>query len=139
MYGCVEEAERQFLTKHDELTIFFKHHKSPVPNVMSLAVLETKNPNLMASISVVESNGTPWAVGDGGASLGAFQVQPIHHGRVSLENVSLQARQAERVLFGWERLRCKRKMLATYNGGNKRPKASYRYADKVLKLEKTLA
>jgi len=89
----------------------------------------------MAAIAVAESNGDPAAVGDGGESLGAFQVQPRHWGPVS-ESPIQQALQAEKILeelvqASRGRLR---QGLAKYNGGTNPPPVSDRYAVKVMKL-----
>jgi len=89
----------------------------------------------MAAIAVAESNGDPAAVGDGGESLGAFQVQPKHHGPVSASPVQ-QALQAEKILeelvqASRGRLR---QGLAKYNGGSNPSAVSDRYAVKVMRL-----
>ena len=127
------------LTHHDTLQTFFKAHGSPVPSVMASAVLQTRNPNLMAAIAVKESNGTPWAVGDGGKSRGAFQVQSRFHGKVSGDPAK-QALQAEKILE--ELVRASkgrfRRGLALYNGGHSAPRAGYVYADHVLKIKGAL-
>ena len=83
------------------------------------------------------------AVGDGGSSHGAFQVQPRHWSKVSTSPVQ-QALQAERILEALVEsrgsLRCNprrlRAGLAAYNGGNAPSVASWRYADRVIALSK---
>ena len=134
----------QVLTsEQEEYRDFFKGHGSPAPEQMAIAVTQTKRPALMAAIAVVESNGDPKAIGDGGASKGAFQVQEKHWGKVPSTAVD-QALQAERILEellssrralrrGDSRLRM---ALARYNGGDRPPRVSYRYADRVMRLAK---
>ena len=115
---------------------FFIRHGSPAPSEMAVAVTQTKRPALMSAIAVKESNGDPKAVGDSGASKGAFQVQEKHWGKVPSDAVG-QALQAERIL---EELlssaRHLRSGLARYNGGTKPPRAAYRYADHILALKR---
>jgi hypothetical protein len=112
----------------------FKQNGSTEPKIMAKAVLATKKPKLMAAIAIKESNGNPKAVGDNGASKGAFQVQAKHWGTVSNDPVK-QALQSERIL---EELALAsrgrlRQTLAMYNGGNKPSKSAYRYADDVIR------
>ena len=128
-------APVQFTAEQEEYRSFFARHGSPQPEAMAMAVTATKNPPLMAALAVVESNADPSAVGDGGESLGAFQVQPKYHGAVSASPVQ-QALQAERILeeivqASRGRLR---QGLARYNGGSNPPPVSDRYAVKVLRL-----
>lgn len=75
----------------------FKTNGSTHPEAMAKAVLATKKPKLMAAIAIKESNGNPNAVGDSGASKGAFQVQSKHWGPVPTNAVD-QALQSERIL-----------------------------------------
>jgi hypothetical protein len=100
-----KEPKIEFKKSHGEIkpTIreiqmaeYFRRKGSPVPQKMAQAVLATSKPRLMASIAVRESGGDPKAVGDGGKSKGAFQVQK-HWGIVS-KNVVEQALQSERVI-----------------------------------------
>lgn len=112
----------------------FEKHGSPAPEQMAKAVLHTKRPHIMAAIALRESDGDPTAVGDRGASVGAFQIQPKHHGPVPVDPVA-QALKAERILEDLllesrGRLRC---ALAKYNGGTRPGPAAYRYADWVIK------
>lgn len=110
----------------------FKKYGSPEPEAMACAVTKTKNPKLMAAMAVVESNGNHRAVGDSGASKGAFQVQAKHWGEVP-STATEQAQQAERILE--ELVASSRgsllKGLSKYNGRGQQAK---RYADKVLGL-----
>ena len=82
---------------------YFRRKGSPVPHTMAKAVLATSQPRLMASIAVRESNGNPKAIGDGGASKGAFQVKKKHwkhllyEKKVSNDAVT-QALDSERIL-----------------------------------------
>ena len=115
----------------------FKDHGSSNPVEMAIAVCKTDRPALMAAIAIKESNGRPKAIGDSGSSKGAFQVQEKHWGFVS-DNASEQALQAEKIL---EELAASsrgrlRSGLARYNGGDRPPKVSYRYADHVISLER---
>ncbi len=120
---------------------FFDRHGSSDPATMAAAVLTTQPDNrpLVAAVAVAESNGHPQAVGDGGRSKGAWQVQARHWGRVP-QDAAAQARQAEQVLMelvaaveqrGVLRWRT---ALAQYNGGVSPPGVSYYYADRVLML-----
>lgn len=141
IFKCSEVEEyKPALTHYDKLHVFFKAHNSPVPSVMSVAVLQTKNPNLMAAVAVKESNGTPWAVGDGGSSKGAFQVQSKHWGKVP-DSAVHQALQAERILEELVASSPRRKLrrgLAKYNGGIRPARVSYKYADDILKMKGSL-
>ena len=146
MHGCQEAAvkmgelnvqKRIQLTRQQEVyKDFFVKHKSPEPEAMAVAVSHTKNPKLMAAIAVVESNANPKAIGDKGASKGAFQVQEKHWSRVK-DDALTQALQSEKILHelmpdrGRHRWRT---TLARYNGGSRPSKRAYRYADRVLKL-----
>lgn len=116
---------------------FFKRHGSPAPSEMAVAVTQTKRPALIAAIAVKESNGDPKAVGDGGDSKGAFQVQEKYWGKVSQNPVD-QALQAERILeeLVQSRRGGLRRGLAAYNGGTRPPGVAYRYADHVLALKR---
>lgn len=107
--------------RHFALSEFFRLKGSPDPQRMATAVLETKRPRLMASIAVRESGANPKAVGDGGRSKGAFQVQAKHHGRVSSDPVE-QALQSERVLDELlsENNGNMKKALNAYNGDTKK-------------------
>jgi len=134
-------VKKQLTVQQQGFSEFFKRHGSPAPEQMAVAVTRTKRPALMAAIAVVESNGKPEAVGDRGKSKGAFQVQERHWGKVPSDAVG-QALQAERILEellssarhlrrGNTRVRV---ALARYNGGDRPPRISYKYADKVMRL-----
>ena len=132
------------LSDYDKIYIVFSLTGSPVPNVMTSAVLDTPYPYLLTGIAVKESNGTPWAVGDKGQSKGAFQVQEKHWGKVPVD-VSEQAKQATAVLEALVEsrgsLRCRttlRRALAKYNGGTRPPKISYRYADYIIRMKESI-
>lgn len=147
MHGCIEATVRevenreryerpQLTAEQMEYREFFRRHGSPVPEQMAVAVTSTRRPALMAALAVVESNGTPDAVGDKGASIGAFQVQPDHWGPVPSDPAG-QAAQAERILDALVESRGGlRRGLAAYNGGTTPPRAAYRYASRVLALSK---
>lgn len=138
MHGCQESAiatRNMGLTyEQEQYKNFFKVQGSKEPDVMAVAVSHTKNPKLMAAIAAVESGGNPKAVGDSGASKGAFQVQGKHWGKVK-DNALEQALQAEKILeellVQRGRLRC---ALAAYNGGTRPNARAYKYADRVLRL-----
>lgn len=134
MYFTVKKREVT-LSQYDLYSTYFQAHKSPVPNLMTSAVLQTKRPAIMAAIAVVESNGTPWAVGDNGKSRGAFQVQERYWGAVPVDPVE-QALQAERILEellkSRGRLRC---AITAYNGAGPAARA---YERRVARLERSL-
>lgn len=123
-----------------KLASIFAYHGSTDPMVMAIAVSKTKNPPLMAAIAIKESNASPKAIGDGGDSKGAFQVQEKHWGKVP-NTATEQALQAEKILDELVASSPRgnlRSGLAKYNGGVKPPKSSYRYADDVLKIKRRL-
>lgn len=138
-------AQPPLTSEQEEYRKFFAKHGSPAPVEMAKAVTAVKPHNrpVLAAVAVVESNGNPKAVGDGGSSHGAFQVQPRHWSKVSTSPVQ-QALQAERILEALVEsrgsLRCNprrlRAGLAAYNGGNAPSVASWRYADRVIALSK---
>lgn len=139
-----EQASRRsqaMAAEFHQQVAFFDRHGSSDPATMAAAVLATRPDNrpLVAAVAVAESNGHPQAVGDGGRSKGAWQVQAQHWGTVP-EDAAAQARQAEQVLMelvaaveqrGVLRWRT---ALAQYNGGISPPGVSYYYADRVLML-----
>lgn len=120
---------------------FFDRHGSSDPATMAAAVLATRPDNrpLVAAVAVVESNGHPQAVGDGGKSKGAWQVQGRHWGEVP-RDAAAQALQAEQILMELVAAVEQRGVLrwwaalARYNGGDNPPAISYRYAERVLML-----
>lgn len=143
-YPVEETTKAVELSDYDRIYTVFKHHGSPVPNVMATAVLDTPYPYLLTGVAVKESNGTPWAVGDKGQSKGAFQVQEKHWGKVPAE-AAAQAKQATEVLEALVEsggsLRCRttlRRTLAKYNGGTRPPKISYRYADYIIRMKESI-
>lgn len=131
--------ERERIMRGDKLVDAFHAAGSPVPHQMAAACRTTKDPHLMAAVAIVESNGTPNAVGRSGER-GAWQVIPKVWGSVP-KSVVGQARQSERILDELVAasprgsLRC---ALARYNGGDNPPAQSWRYADKVLRVRKSL-
>lgn len=150
MHSCVDgtvktaENQEKYYSRPFTLTPqqmgyaeFFRKHGSPAPEVMAIAVTQTKRPALMSALAIAESNGDPQAVGDNGDSKGAFQVQEKHWGPVS-ESPVQQALQAEKILE--ELVQASRGRLrygiARYNGGTNPPAVSHRYTVKVLKLAK---
>ena len=110
--------------KEDFLAEMFKEHQSPCPKAMAKTVLKT---------SMEESGGDPNAIGDGGKSYGAFQIQAQHWGPVPRQ-LDGQADKAQKILEGHikESKGNLRKALAMYNGGDKPPAKSYRYADRII-------
>lgn len=125
--------------QQDKIVANYIKHKSPVPNEMALAIknVSEKHQKTLQAISIVESNGTPWAVGKSGEK-GAFQVLEKDWGLVS-KNPTEQAMQAEKILD--ELLQAsqnERHALAKYNGGSRPNKRAWKYADKVLKVRRTL-
>lgn len=147
---CVVKEERYYAKKFnpdvsqfETYSLFYKYHGSPVPNVMAQAIIEVKPKNRpkVAAISIKESHGTPWAVGDKGKSKGAWQVQEKHWGKVPISTTD-QALQAERILEELVAseprgsLRC---ALAMYNGGTNPPPISYRYADRIMDIKRGIA
>ena len=131
--------QRERIMNGDHLTDAFQSAGSPDPHLMAKACRTTKDPKLMAAVAIVESNGTPHAVGRSGER-GAWQVIPKVWGSVP-KSADGQARQAERILDELVAasprgsLRC---ALARYNGGDNPKAVSYRYADKVLRVRKSL-
>ena len=133
--------ERAAIMKGDQLEAAFEKNGSPVPKQMAAACRATKSPKTMAAIAIVESNGTPWAKGKAGER-GAWQVIDKHwpHGPVPKHPVN-QALQAEKILDELVAASPRgslRLALARYNGGDKPPAQSWRYAEKVLKVRTQL-
>ena len=145
--GVVKTAEIQeqyysmpLTVEQQQFKAFFEKHNSPRPVEMAIAVTQTKRPDLMAAVAVVESNGNPHAVGDSGASKGAYQVQEKHWGKVPDSPVD-QALQAERILEELVASNARgslRRALAKYNGGDRPPRVSYRYAQRVINLSERI-
>jgi hypothetical protein len=117
----------------------FKKRNSPVPYDMAIAVTKTIRPVLYTSLSIEESDGDPKAIGDGGKSIGAFQIQPQHYGPVP-KHIDGQAQKAQVILEGLikENKGRLRISLAKYNGGDRPPKQSFAYADRILKRTKEI-
>jgi hypothetical protein len=139
----VQAATTPLTSEQEEYRKFFAKHGSPAPVEMAKAVTAAKPHNrpVLAAVAVVESSGNPRAIGDGGDSIGAWQIQPKHWGLVSSDPAK-HALKAEAILEALVesrgRLRCYsqrlRASLAAYNGGNNPPRSAYRYADRILKL-----
>lgn len=125
----------------DKIVENYIKHQSPVPMQMATAIrsVPEKHQKTLQAISIVESNGTPWAVGKSGEK-GAFQVIEKDWGKVS-KNPDEQARQAQQILdelleaSGGNEL----KALAMYNGGSRPNKKAWKYAQKVIKVKKSLS
>lgn len=109
-------------------------YKSPKPYSMARALSSTPRVNLYTSLAIEESNANPLAIGDNGQSIGAFQIQPKHHGPVHLTPI-LQTAKAVRILEDLIKMNHGklRPALAQYNGGPRPPPSSYRYADRILR------
>lgn len=141
--GCSEEPveiyKAHYRPEEVKMIQVFKKHGSTHPEEMAVAVTKTKNPKLMAAIAIKESNGRPRAVGDSGASKGAFQVQEKHWSKVPT-TATEQALQAEKILeelVASSRGRL-RSGLEKYNTGRVGTKAGKRYAADVLKIKRRL-
>ena len=141
---CSETPLESHVTREDTRVFryagYFLKNGSPDPVQMAVAVMETKRPALMAAMAVKESNGNPRAVGDGGHSRGAWQVQPKHWGTVPMDPTQ-QALQAEKILDELVAASPRRSLrcgLARYNGGNTPPRVSYQYARDVIKMRRML-
>lgn len=138
---CTKQATKKPDTvvqdTHLQLTNAFHKHQSPVPAHMAEACSRTSNPKLLAAVAIVESNGTPWARGKAGEK-GAFQVIASDWGEVS-DNPIEQAAQADDILAALvERRGSLRCGLASYNGGPKPGRRAYNYADRVLRVMRTI-
>lgn len=135
-------ATPQLTSEQEEYRKFFAKHGSPAPAEMAKAVTAVKPQNrpVLAAVAIKESGGDPKAVGDGGDSRGAWQIQPQHWGKVNSDPVK-QALHAERILEELAASNARgsllcRKTLARYNGGHSYPRVSLRYADRVIALAK---
>lgn len=131
---------RAEIAKGDHLADAFEKHGSPVPQQMAQACRATRKPKTMAAIAIVESQGTPWAKGKAGER-GAWQVIGRHWDGSVPNHPTGQALQAERILdelVASSPRGSLRYALARYNGGDNPPAKSWQYADKVLRIRKTI-
>ena len=131
--------ERERIMKGDHLVDAFQAAGSPVPHQMAEACRATRDPHLMAAVAIVESNGTPNAVGRSGER-GAWQVIPKVWGSVP-KSLTGQARQSERILDELVAASPRGSLLqglSKYNTGRVTP-AGIKYAKKVLKVRKELS
>lgn len=142
--GCSDEPTPVFKSHYSSEEVrmmkVFKQHGSDQPEAMAVAVCKTKRPLLMAAMAIKESNGRPKAVGDRGASKGAWQVQEKHWDKVP-STATEQALQAEKILEELVASAPRRSLyygLVKYNGGDRPPRVSYRYADDVLRLKRRI-
>jgi len=133
-HPSVKPAQKQCAECHDSkkhnLTEYFKKKGSPEPEVMADAVLQTRNPRLLAAVAVKESTGN-YRIRNAGYKNrhhGAFQVNPRDWGKVSTDPID-QALQAEGILR--ELVEEKGTITAALNqyGGDKTHK---RYAKNIL-------
>ena len=85
--------------KKQKLVNYFKKKGSPRPEEMADGVLRTRNPRLLAAISVVETGGDPAKRNTGfkRRHSGAFQVNPKYWGAVP-KDAAGQAKQAQDIL-----------------------------------------
>lgn len=117
---------------HNKLVNYFRVKGSKTPEEMANAVLQTRNPRLLAAVSVIESNGNHKVKNTGFRKQhhGAFQVSSKYWGKVSTNPVQ-QALQAEKIL---EELSENRpiKQALNYYGGEANLKTG-KYADAVLR------
>ena len=148
---CCSSSTVPALTREQKTyRALFQKHGSPAPDAMARAVTvaKPKNRPLLAAVAIIESNANPRAVGDDGKSIGAWQIQPHHWGKVSTDDPAQQALLAERIIEelvaseprGSLRRNARRIRagLAAYNGGTRPHRCSWRYADRVLALSKKL-
>ncbi len=118
------------ITKLDKLAYFVRNHSNNSEVVsyhIASAILNTTHPRTIASIALVESEFTPNAVGDSGASVGMFQIQPAVWGEVS-SSIYEQARKADLILT-------EVKMIRRYNGAGRQAR---RYEAKVLSTRRQI-
>lgn len=155
-HGCIDSADKTaaisqraaaadspaLTSEQEEYRRFFAQHGSPAPVEMAKAVMAAKPHNrpVLAAVAIVESNANPKAVGDGGSSHGAFQVQPRHWSKVSSSPVQ-QALQAEQILEELVASNARganrwRTALVRYNSGGTTNPVSHRYAARVIALAK---
>lgn len=141
--SCADESATVYKTHYrpEEVKMIqvFKKHGSTHPEEMAVAVTKTKNPKLMAAIAIKESNGRPRAVGDSGASKGAWQVQEKHWAKVP-PTATEQALQAEKILE--ELVASSRgrllQALSRYNSGKPNSRIGKRYAKNVIAIQKSI-
>lgn len=143
LHSCEKPKKISYAShfRPDEISMIANLHRLKVkqPIEIGIAVCKTKNPKLMAAIAIKESSGDSKAIGDSGDSKGAFQVQEKHWSQVP-STATEQALQAEKILeelVASSRGRL-RSGLAKYNGGDRPPRVSYRYADDVLRLKRRI-
>lgn len=138
--GCEQREAKPVLkpyvaqvnAKELKLVEAFRANNSPVPHEMAAAVVNRKRPRLLASVAIIESNATPWAVGDAG-EVSAWQIIEDDWGPVG-ETTADHAKKAEDIL---EKLLKEnngniRISLEKYNGGPHPGEKSRRYAQKVI-------
>ena len=133
------QQRQEILNRNDKLADAFHNAGSADPHLMAKACRATKDPKLMAAVAIVESNGTPHAVGRSGER-GAWQVIPKVWGSVP-KSADGQARQAERILDELVAASPRRSLLqglSAYNTGRYNSKVGRQYAMKVLKVRRSL-
>ena len=135
----LREQRQEILNRNDKLVSAFQAAGSPVPHEMAQACMKTKNPKLMAAVAIVESNGTPHAVGRSGER-GAWQVIPKVWGSVP-KSADGQARQAERILDELVAASPRGSLLqglSAYNTGSYNSKVGRQYALKVMGVRRSI-
>lgn len=131
--------ERERIMRGDHLADAFQTAGSPDPHLMAKACRATKDPKLMAAVAIVESNGTPHAVGRSGER-GAWQVIPKVWGNVP-KSADGQARQAERILNELVVASPRGSLLqglSAYNTGSYNSKVGRQYAMKVMEVRRSI-
>ena len=131
--------QRERIMRGDQLADAFEKAGSPDPHLMAKACRATSKPKTMAAIAIVESNGTPHAVGRSGER-GAWQVIPKVWGSVP-KSADGQARQAERILDELVAASPRRSLLqglSAYNTGSYNSKAGRQYAMKVMEVRRSI-
>jgi hypothetical protein len=95
-FAAEELASAQHYDEQRErIRAYLAAHGGKHPDLVAAACMATSAPELLAAICLVESTANPYCrPGDKGQSIGGWQVQPRHWGRVSSE-AWRQAQQAE--------------------------------------------
>jgi hypothetical protein len=110
----ISNASKNF-TKLDRLAYYVQTHSNNNElvsyHIASALLHAAGDVKTLTAIAEVESNFDTHAVGDSGASIGMFQIQPHHHGVVPV-NIYLQAKKASSILS-------EVKMISKYNGSGK--------------------
>jgi len=100
-----------------------------LPVHQAALIAGTSYPKTLAAIAHTESRGDQRAIGDGGKSLGLFQIQPAHWGRVDLDDLEQQVAKADAVFCTLVKQYGYREAVRRWNGDGK---ASRKYQQVVL-------